>query len=89
MIEQFLQEVNIYTENFLYYFERRKNMYDKIKKLCEERNISLRQLELDTGLGNGAICKWKECSPRLSSAVAVAEYFGITVDELLKGIENE
>ena len=88
MIEYFLQKVNIYSETFLKNNEGRKSMYDKIKKLCEERKISLRQLEIDTGLGNGAICKWKECSPRLSSVVAVAEYFGITVDELIDKSTN-
>ena len=63
-------------------------MYEVIKKLCDERNISVRQLEHVIGLGNGSIGKWKKNSPKLSSVVAVAEYLGVTVDYLINKSTN-
>lgn len=55
-----------------------------IKRKCEERKISFAALERETGIGNGVIAKWERGSPRVESLKKVADYFGCTVDELLK-----
>ena len=34
-------------------------IYDNIKKLCKEIDISISQLEKEAGLGNGTISGWK------------------------------
>lgn len=57
---------------------------DKIKALCAQRWISLCALEKELGIGNGAIAKRKDRSPRVSNVKLAADYFGVTVDELLK-----
>lgn len=57
---------------------------DKIKSLCAQRGISLCALEKELGIGNGAIGKWKDRSPRVDNVKLVADYFGVTVDELLR-----
>lgn len=56
----------------------------KIKALCEERKMSIAGLEKAVGLSNGTIGRWGKASPRLSSLIAVADYFGVTVGELLE-----
>lgn len=56
---------------------------EKIKRLCKERGISIRALEQTLGMGNGVIGKWSNSSPRVDTAKLVADYFGITVDDLL------
>ena len=55
----------------------------KIRNLCEQHGITIKQLERETGLGMSTISKWGNCSPSVSKLKAVADYFGCTVDELL------
>ena len=63
--------------------------FAKIEQLCEERNVNISTLEKSLGLQNGTIWNWKKrvSNPRINNVKAVADYFGVTVDELLK--ENE
>lgn len=60
-------------------------MVDKIRSLCKERGITIYEIERTLGIGNGVIARWDESSPRVKTVKKVAEYFGLTVDELLKG----
>ena len=55
----------------------------KIRTLCEERGLTLAEVERLTGLGNGVIRRWDEGNPRLDKIKCVADFFGVTVDELL------
>lgn len=57
---------------------------ENIKRKCEEHKISIFALERATGLGNGSVSRWATKSPNLSSIKKVADYFGCTVDELIK-----
>ena len=59
-------------------------IFENIKKKCAEKNISIYTLERETGIGNGVIAKWQHGSLRVESIQKVANYFGCTVDELLK-----
>ena len=56
----------------------------RIKKLCKMKGISLHKLEKETGLSNGAIAKWETSSPSVEKVSKVAEYFGVTIDMLVK-----
>jgi len=58
-------------------------LVEKIKALCEQRGVTIYRLEHDTGIGNGVVAKWKTCSPRVGTLKKVADYFGVSVDELL------
>lgn len=55
-----------------------------ITKLCKSNGISITNLEKKCGFGNGTICKWASSSPSVENARKVAEYFGTTVDDLIK-----
>lgn len=57
---------------------------ENIRQLCRERKISLWALERELGLGNGSIAKWENRSPRVGSLKLVADYFGVTIDDLLR-----
>ena len=54
-----------------------------IKHLCKERGIPISGLERETGISNGTISRWGTSSPSVENARKVAEYFGITVDQLI------
>ena len=59
------------------------HIYDIIKAMCEEKGMSVRQLEVAAGLKNGAIRKWNDSSPTIKSLKAVAEVLKGKVDILI------
>lgn len=59
-------------------------LLERITKLCQENNISIYRLEQEIGFANGTIRLWDKSSPRANNLKAVADYFGCTVDELLR-----
>ena len=59
-------------------------IFDKVKKLCDDRGISIRQLEINAGIGNGVVSGWKESIPMSDTLRKVAKALNVTVDELLK-----
>lgn len=58
-------------------------IYDKIKAICEEKSLSIRQVEVAAGLKNGAISKWNNSSPTIKSLKAVADVLKVKVDKLI------
>lgn len=58
-------------------------IYEKIKKLCDERGISIRMLEQRTGIKNGTIGGWREHQPTLNRLQAVADYFGVPLEHFV------
>lgn len=60
-------------------------MYQKIKALCEKRGISISFLEKELGLSNGSISKWASSMPRVDSAIRVAKYLKVSIDDLVPG----
>ncbi len=55
-----------------------------IKRRCIQQNITLAELERETEIGNGVIARWGNGRPRVDLLKKVADYFGCTVDDLLK-----
>lgn len=58
-------------------------IYDKIKAICKEKSLSIRQVEVAAGLKNGAISKWNNSSPTIKSLKAVADVLKVKVDKLI------
>ncbi|MBP1041262.1 helix-turn-helix transcriptional regulator [Vagococcus sp. BWB3-3] len=54
-----------------------------IKRLANEKNVSLAEVERAVGLSNGAITKWAKSSPSSDKLVRIADYFNVSVDYLL------
>lgn len=63
-------------------------LLDVIKARCEEKGITIAQLEREAHISNGVVRRWGTLNPRLDNLKAVADYFGVTVDELLKEEET-
>jgi len=59
-------------------------LFENIRAKCRERGISLPELEQAVHIGNGVIARWAVSNPRIDNVKKVADYFGCTVDELLK-----
>ena len=59
------------------------HIYDKIKAMCKEKGMSVRQLEVAAGLKNGAISKWNDSSPTIKNLKAVADVLKVKVDKII------
>lgn len=61
-------------------------IYDNVAKYAEAKGVSVRKLERLSGLGNGAIGKWKDGKhkPTLYTLTAVAKVLGVSVDDLIR-----
>ena len=60
-------------------------IFERIKELCRKNNISIYKLENEMGFSHTTISKWEKVSPRVSNLKKVADYFGVTVDFLIRG----
>ncbi|MBO7312474.1 MAG: helix-turn-helix transcriptional regulator [Alistipes sp.] len=60
-------------------------LYRNIEEKCKKFGISVSALEKAVGLGNATIRGWGESSPKVDNLKKVADYFGCTVDDLVKG----
>lgn len=60
------------------------SLYEKIKILCENQNISVAELERKLDISNGQIRRWQNGKfPSADRLKVVADYFDVTVDSLL------
>ncbi|HJC24966.1 MAG TPA: helix-turn-helix transcriptional regulator [Candidatus Eisenbergiella merdavium] len=59
-------------------------LYDNVKVLCAEKNISVGQLEKELGFSNGSVCKWNENEPGIRKVQKVADYLQVPIERLLK-----
>lgn len=57
--------------------------YERIKFLCNKKNISVRQLERDAKLPYGTVGNWKESTPNAEGVVKIANVLSTTTDYLL------
>ena len=59
--------------------------YDRFKAMCAEKKITPTRAALDMGFSNSITTKWKKtgATPDGVTLAKIADYFDITVDELL------
>ena len=54
-----------------------------IRSICKENGISVSQLEKELNFGAGLISRWVKTDPSLSKIIDIADYFRISIDELI------
>lgn len=59
------------------------SLVEKIKSLCEEKKVTIAEIERKTGISNGQIRRWDNSSPKIDNVRKVAEYFDVSTDYLL------
>ncbi len=59
-----------------------------IRTLCKDNNISVSQLENDLNFGAGLISRWIKSSPSLDKIIDIADYFHVTIDEVVGYNQN-
>lgn len=58
-------------------------MFERVKELCEERNISIRELERQLGYSRNTLYSLKNQTPGIDKVVKIADYFNVSTDYLL------
>lgn len=64
-------------------------LFDRVKKLSDERGENLKTVALNMGLSENAFYKWKKQSPKSETLQKVADYFNVSTDYLLGRTENK
>ncbi len=59
------------------------NIFDRVKQLAKENNISLKDVNKKAGLGTGSIYSWKNSTPSIDSLIKVAKVLKTSLDDLL------
>lgn len=59
-------------------------LYDNVKTICKKKGITISKIESDLGFSRSSICKWNENEPGIQKVKSVAEYLGISIDELVR-----
>lgn len=60
-----------------------------IKKIALEKNLTIKQIGKESGVGENAIYRWDKQNPNLSSLKKVSRYLNVSVDELLENEKQE
>lgn len=65
--------------------------YENYVRLCNQINKSPSAVAIELKIGKPSVTRWKSgVKPRYATALKVANYFGVTVEELMgEGIKKE
>lgn len=58
-------------------------LFERIKKLTDQKKMTIAELERKLDFGQGSISKWKNQSPSSERVGTVADFFNVTTDYLL------
>lgn len=64
-------------------------VYERIESLRKSSGISQGKLEKELGFSNGSVSKWKNSMPKLERLQKVAEYFGVSIEYIMNGQEDD
>lgn len=60
-------------------------MVERIRALCKRDHLTIHALEQELGFPNNTVSKWDRNRPSVDRATAVADFFGVTVEFLVRG----
>ena len=64
-------------------------IYDNVCRVARQKGISINSIEKETDLGTGSLCKWNSVSPTVRNLKKVADYLGVSIEELLAEATEE
>lgn len=59
-------------------------LYNNVRRMCEQKGISVSMLEKKMEFSNGSISKWNDNEPGIRKVQKVADYFGVAIEDLLE-----
>lgn len=63
-------------------------IYERIESLRKSKGLSQGKLEKQLGFSNGSISKWKNSTPKVERLQKLADFFGVSVEYLMTGKEE-
>ena len=63
------------------------DIVEKIRMLCNEKSMTIAELERNVGLGAGTVSRWNVRVPGVDKVQKVADYFSVTTDYLLGRVD--
>lgn len=60
------------------------DIYNKVKKIADRKGLTIRQVEIKAGVGNGTIRRWGTVSPSVDKVLKVAKALGVYPERLLR-----
>ncbi len=62
---------------------------ERLKELRLEKGLTINGLAKEVQISSSSLCRWENCQADIKGAqlVALAKYFGVTIDYLM-GLEN-
>ena len=60
-------------------------VYERVLDLLKKNNMTIYRLEKEMGFGFGTVRAWKRAIPKVDKLKKVADYFGVSVDFLIRG----
>ncbi|WP_050699017.1 helix-turn-helix domain-containing protein [Anaeromassilibacillus senegalensis] len=64
-------------------------LVNQIKNLCRANKTTIAALERELEFGYGTIHKWRTVNPGIDKIVKIADFFAISVDELLERPQSQ
>lgn len=61
------------------------SIYERIKELCKEKGVTVKEMEAFVGIGEKNANKWKTRTPSAENLLKLSEYFGVSTDYILTG----
>lgn len=58
-------------------------IYSRIKRLCDAKGITIKELERRAELGNGMVAGWRESIPRADNLQRVARVLEVKMEDLM------
>lgn len=65
------------------------SVVENIKRIAKEKEISVKKIGRESGVGENSIYRWDKHYPNLSSLNKVAGYLGVSIDKLLESERSE
>lgn len=65
-----------------------EKMIHSIREICKKNNITITKLEEELKFSQGLISRWKDKTPSLDKIVDIADYFHISLDEVVGYNQN-
>ena len=84
IIEYFLVHVNRFKRFFSHKIGGDSLIYDTVNAICERKGVTVWKLEKELGFSNGCIRKWNKSVPGIDKLQKVANYLGVSIEELLR-----
>lgn len=64
------------------------DVYERLKSLCKSKGTTIQQMEIDNSMAKGHAYKWKKSTPTYENLLKLSEYFGVSTDYILTGVDD-